>query len=209
MINSCLEKVELDLFALMFCIHLNDIPYKLLWFLPTSCGARMWGSLHWLKPIQYVRLNFTASSVKPFAQTIPTDASPKDWQVIFLWLFHHPKSHFHKWSGDQEPTACLTAVSSPFTKGHLSKHYLLLIPDMVDRLWPLGKFAPCVFLRMATQGPLWKKCDRSVYCFSKKNTVFAFTILINRKKKKKKEKEVFFCGSSPGLPGNPKKTYLW
>lgn len=30
MINSYLEKMELDVFALMFCIHLSDIPYKLL-----------------------------------------------------------------------------------------------------------------------------------------------------------------------------------
>lgn len=29
MINSCLEKVDLDVFALMFYIHLSDIPYKL------------------------------------------------------------------------------------------------------------------------------------------------------------------------------------
>lgn len=137
----------------------------------------MWGSLDWLKTIESARLNFTATNVKPFAQTTPKDASPKALQVIFLWHFGHHKTHFCKWSGGSG--ACQTGTSAPFSKGHLSKHHLLLIPDMVGGLWPLGEFAPCVFLRMATRGPPWKKCDRSVYCFSKKNIVFAVTILTN------------------------------
>lgn len=78
--------------------------------------------------------------------------------------------------GAQEPIACQTGFSSPFSKGNLSKHCLLLIPDTVGGICPLGKFVPCVFMRMATQGPQWKRCGRSVHCFSEENIVFAVTI---------------------------------
>lgn len=56
--------------------------------------------------MQPARLNFTAPTLKPVAQTIPKDAyskglqkePPKGLESIFLRRFSHPKSHFQKWS---------------------------------------------------------------------------------------------------------------
>lgn len=56
--------------------------------------------------MQPARLNFTATTVNPFAQTIPKEApskglqkeSPKVLQPILLQRFSHPKPHFQKWS---------------------------------------------------------------------------------------------------------------
>lgn len=54
--------------------------------------------------------NFTAITVKQFAQIVPKDASskglqkelPKDLQPIFFWRFSHPEPHTQKWSEGSE-----------------------------------------------------------------------------------------------------------
>lgn len=63
-----------------------------------------------------------------------------------------------------------------------------LILDIVGRLQALGEFTAYLFLRMATQGPMWKKSliemPTAFHCTSSlkmKNIVFAVDILTNRR----------------------------
>lgn len=181
----------------------------------------MWGSLNLLKPIQSTRLNFTATSVKPSAQTIPKDASPKDLQVIFLWLFGHPKPHFHKWPGGSG------ALSDRYQFSILQRPSLqaLLSFDSWHGWWVMMSWKICPLCisengnTRSSMEEVWLKCllffkeEHSICCcyfdshrryFSKLFTISKDALILGKKKKK-----VFFCESSPGLPGNPKKKYFW